>query len=73
MITEVLLSMAGEQTITADEAAKSLSRLIDIHEKIETLKAGQATALANPAVTLLDKLRASDPAQFDRVMGCYSN
>jgi hypothetical protein len=73
LITEVLLSMAGEQTMTAEEAAKSLSRLKDIYEQIETLKAGQTTALANTAVALLDKLRASDPAQFDLVMGRYSN
>ena len=72
LITEVLLSMAGEQTMTADEAEKSLTRLKDIYGKIEALKAGQAAALADTAVTLLDKLRASDPGQFDRVMARYS-
>jgi hypothetical protein len=72
LITEVLLSMAGEQTVTAQDATKSLTRLKEIYEKIETVKAGQATALADTAVSLLDKLRASDPAQFDRVMARYS-
>lgn len=72
LITEVLLSMAGEATIPADQAARSLARLKEIHGKIETLKTSQSTALADTATALLDKLRTSDPAQFDRVMARYS-
>jgi hypothetical protein len=71
LITEVLLSLAGADAIDAKKAAESLERLKAVYRKIERVKADNKSSEVEAAIAMLDKLRASDPEQLDRVLKLY--
>lgn len=71
LMTEVLLSLAGKDTIDKKQAADSLARLTGIYRKIEGVKTANKTQLADTAVALLEQLRSSDPEQFNRIVQRY--
>jgi len=71
-ITEVLLSQASPSTIAPDKAARSLAQLEGVYREVEDVKRRNCNKLAHSAVTVLEKLQASDPAELSGVLGRYS-
>lgn len=62
LLTEVLLSMAGDASIPPEQARRSLQRLQEIRGEIEALKAREQATLAETAAGLLERLARDDPA-----------
>jgi hypothetical protein len=47
LITEVLLGLTGQDTVTAEQAREALQRLKAIHAEVEQVKAHEQLRLAN--------------------------
>jgi hypothetical protein len=71
LITEVLLSHAGPDSIDPAKSAESLARLKAVYRKIEEVKSERTANPADSAIALLDKLRATDPEQLGRILKRY--
>lgn len=66
LVTEVLLSLADQGSISPAKASESLDRLKAIRQEIEQLKAGNPT-LQEQAALLLQQLAQQDPAACARL------
>ncbi len=71
LMMEVLLPLAGAEPVDADKAKESLDKLKDLYARIEKVKAENKQRLAEAAVETLEKLKAADPAGFERVLGRF--
>ena len=68
LITEVLLSLAGTDTIDATKATQSLKNLRAIYAQIENVKAKRRHRMSEAAMAMLRYLHAQDPEGFARVL-----
>ncbi len=73
LITEVLLALVGEHPVQGEAAQKSLERLRCYNEKIQKIKEANRDRTAEAATLLLEKLRASDPDAFQRVLRTFGH
>jgi hypothetical protein len=64
----VRLSITGEETIDAEQAAESLKRLKALYRSV---KREHTMGLSDATVTSLDKLRKSNCNQFEWVLRLY--
>lgn len=62
LITEVLLSMSGQDTVSRAKGQESLERLRQIHDRVEGIKRRHRASELDAARLALQKLRNSDPA-----------
>ncbi len=62
LITEVLLSLAGQGGVSAAKGQESLDRLQQIHDRVEDVKRRHRASQLDAARVALQKLRDSDPA-----------
>jgi hypothetical protein len=63
LISEVLLSMAGQQdTVSQAKGEESLGRLKTIYTEVEAVKRRHRASEADAALLALEKLQRSDPA-----------
>lgn len=62
LITEVLLSMSGQDTVSRAKGQESLERLRQIHDRVEDIKRRHRASELDAARLALQKLRDSDPA-----------
>ena len=67
-ITEVLLGMHSDDVKVKAHAAESLDCLRRTQQKIESMKEEDRAALAASAAAALKKLRAADPAAYERLL-----
>ena len=67
-LSEVLLQLAGSETVTQQQALESLARLEKLRGDIEALKVADRATTQDQAIALLDKLARSDPDGFVRVL-----
>lgn len=72
LITEVLLAQTAKDTVPPRQAARSLARLKDVYQEVETVKRRNRDKLTRAAVAALEKLQASDPAELVRVLSRFS-
>ena len=72
LITEILLSQGKDHTIAEKKAADSRAELKALYLKIEQVKKESEAQSAATIIALLDKLRARDPEQFERVLKTYT-
>jgi hypothetical protein len=72
LISEVLLAMAGSQKVSQEQASESLQRLEEIYCEVETVKSRRKQKLSKSATDVLEKLRASDPAELERVLARFA-
>ena len=72
LISEVLLAMAGSQKVSQEQASESLHRLEEVYCEVETVKSRRKQKLSKSATDVLEKLRASDPAELERVLARFS-
>jgi hypothetical protein len=68
LITEVLLSFAGADTIDAAKSTESLKRLQQLYAEIEKVKTEHSHRLAEATTAMLRNLQARDRDAFTRVM-----
>lgn len=68
LITEVLLGMSRDGTVTPEKAQQSLIHLAQVHRDIERLK--PATKVSAVVVERqLERLRRDSPAEYARILG----
>ncbi|MGZ5196083.1 MAG: hypothetical protein ACXWJM_16745 [Ramlibacter sp.] len=67
-ITEVLLAQTAKGAVAPGTADRALTHLEDVYRQSQTIKTRNADKLAQSAIDVLEKLRASNPAQFAQVM-----
>ena len=73
LITEVLLSLAGKNTVTRAKAEESLARLKDIHDKVEAVKVRRQASELDAARLALAKLQQSDPAALAALLKAFAD
>lgn len=73
LLTEVLLSLAGDSSITPEHARDSLARLQEIRREIEALKARGQPSLAESAAALLEQLARQDPAACAQLLRRFAS
>ena len=62
LITEVLLSMTSQDTVTRAKGEESLARLKVIYDEVEDVKRRHRAGEVETARVALEKLQSSDPA-----------
>lgn len=72
LITEVLLSLASKDTISAKQADDALADLKDVYRQVEEVKSRHNDKLARAATAVLEKLRESDPEELARIVAQFS-
>jgi hypothetical protein len=72
LITEVLLSMAGTDTVSRAQGQESLARLKVIHDQVEDVKRRHQASDADAARLALEKLQHSDPAALAALLRAFA-
>ena len=72
LISEVLLSMAGTDTVSRAKGQESLARLKVIHDKVEDVKRRHQAADTEAARLALEKLQQSDPAALATLLQSFA-
>lgn len=67
LVSEVLLSLAGDASINPEQARASLARLQEIRREIEAVKAKEPS-LQQQVLLLLQKLAEEDPAGCSKLL-----
>jgi hypothetical protein len=67
LITEVLLGLSQQDTVTPDQAATALERLKDIHRQIEAIKTEDNDAQVKSIAEQLERLRVRQPLAFQQL------
>jgi len=70
-ITEVLLFLEDNKSINTENAPESLEKLKALYQKIEQVKKEHEADSAETIITLLQKLKASDKAQFEQIISKF--
>ena len=68
LISEVLLHVADSGSIDPALAQQSLRRLREINQRIDELKAEEASSTADALIAQLRRLKTDHPAEFERVL-----
>ena len=68
LILDVLLPLVGEGALDSPQAKKSVAELKQLYRKIEKIKTDNREHQESAAVSLLDKIAASDPAMLKRIL-----
>ena len=72
LISEVLLSMAGTDTVSRAKGQESLARLKVIHDKVEDVKRRHQAGDTEAARLALEKLQQSDPAALATLLQSFA-
>lgn len=67
ILTDVVLELLAQTPPASASAQQAAKQLQDTHQKIEAIKTGQRQAQETEALRLLDQLRVSDPAAYQRI------
>ena len=72
MLTEVLISIAGELSINS-ENIKTLTELKELQDKVEAIKTAKQKRVKENAKIILDKLKKCDPDGFKSLLREYES